>query len=56
MDNYTKIFPTAPGLDRDLGNVPILLDLDRETSGSMEFSDYYTHLQRSMQGKCAAKT
>ncbi|XP_068895577.1 inositol hexakisphosphate and diphosphoinositol-pentakisphosphate kinase 2 isoform X12 [Tenebrio molitor] len=46
VDNFTKIFPTAPGLDQDLGNVGILLDLDREISGSMEFSEYYSQIHR----------
>ncbi|XP_064211948.1 inositol hexakisphosphate and diphosphoinositol-pentakisphosphate kinase isoform X4 [Tribolium castaneum] len=50
VDNFTKIFPTAPGLDQDLGNVGILLDLDREISGSMEFSEYYSQLHRPPQG------
>ncbi|XP_044265297.1 inositol hexakisphosphate and diphosphoinositol-pentakisphosphate kinase 2 isoform X14 [Tribolium madens] len=51
VDNFTKIFPTAPGLDQDLGNVGILLDLDREISGSMEFSEYYSQLHRPPQGE-----
>ncbi|XP_063908216.1 inositol hexakisphosphate and diphosphoinositol-pentakisphosphate kinase 2-like isoform X14 [Zophobas morio] len=46
VDNFTKIFPTAPGLDQDLGNVGILLDFDREISGSMEFSEYYSQIHR----------
>ncbi|KAJ8925606.1 hypothetical protein NQ315_009446 [Exocentrus adspersus] len=47
VDNFTKIFPTAPGLDQDLGSVGILLDsFDKDISGSIEFSDYYTAVQR----------
>lgn len=43
MDNYTKIFPTAPGLDQDLGSVGIMLDsCNKEMSNSMDLSDYYT--------------
>lgn len=49
MGNLTKIFPTAPGLDHDLGSVGILLD--REICGSMDFSDYYTQMHRANQGE-----
>ncbi|KAJ8980192.1 hypothetical protein NQ317_005106 [Molorchus minor] len=49
MDNITKIFPTAPGLDQDLG---MLLDsVDKDISGSMEFSEYYTNLQKPQGGE-----
>nr|XP_023012227.1 inositol hexakisphosphate and diphosphoinositol-pentakisphosphate kinase isoform X4 [Leptinotarsa decemlineata] len=42
VDNFNKIFPTAPGLDQDLGSVGMLLDsFDKDMSESMEFSDYY---------------
>nr|CAI5830249.1 unnamed protein product [Callosobruchus analis] len=42
VDNLAKIFPTAPGLDQDLGNVGMLLDsFDRDSSSSaLELSDY----------------
>lgn len=46
MDNLNRIFPTVPGLDRDLDSVGKLLEMDREISGSMEFSEYYTSLQK----------
>ncbi|XP_074035912.1 inositol hexakisphosphate and diphosphoinositol-pentakisphosphate kinase isoform X13 [Leptinotarsa decemlineata] len=42
VDNFNKIFPTAPGLDQDLGSIGMLLDsFDKDMSESMEFSDYY---------------
>lgn len=51
MDNFTKIFPTAPGLDQDLGTVGMLLDsFDKDISESMELSDYYNAAQKT-QGK-----
>ncbi|KAG5890699.1 hypothetical protein JTB14_016529 [Gonioctena quinquepunctata] len=45
VDNFNKIFPTAPGLDQDLGSV-LLDSFDKEMSGSVEFSDYYTNNQK----------
>lgn len=47
LDEFAKIFPTAPGLDNDLGRVGMTLDtLDKEISGSIEFSEYYANLHR----------
>lgn len=49
MDKITSIFPTAPGLDQDLGSVGgMLLDMDREISGSMEFSEYYASIHKPL--------
>ncbi|XP_076259069.1 inositol hexakisphosphate and diphosphoinositol-pentakisphosphate kinase isoform X11 [Rhynchophorus ferrugineus] len=47
LDELSKIFPTAPGLDNDLGSVGMTLDtLDKEISGSIEFSEYYANIQK----------
>ncbi|CAH1111385.1 unnamed protein product [Psylliodes chrysocephalus] len=44
VDNLNKMFPTAPGLDQDLGSVGMLLDsFDKDISESMEFSEYYSN-------------
>ncbi|XP_018562040.1 inositol hexakisphosphate and diphosphoinositol-pentakisphosphate kinase isoform X2 [Anoplophora glabripennis] len=52
VDNLTKIFPTAPGLDQDLGSVGMLLDsFDKDISGSMEFSEYYNSAQKTQGGE-----
>ncbi|VEN46325.1 unnamed protein product [Callosobruchus maculatus] len=52
VDNLTKMFPTAPGLDQDLGNVGMLLDsFDRDSSSSaLELSDYCSGIIQA-QGK-----
>ncbi|XP_056638075.1 inositol hexakisphosphate and diphosphoinositol-pentakisphosphate kinase isoform X9 [Diorhabda sublineata] len=43
VDNFNKIFPTAPGLDQDLGSVGMLLDsFDKDMSESLDLSDYYS--------------
>lgn len=47
LDELSKIFPTAPGLDNDLGSVGMTLDtLDKEISGSIEFSEFYANLHK----------
>ncbi|CAH0551018.1 unnamed protein product [Brassicogethes aeneus] len=46
MDKISNIFPTALVLDQDLGSVGMLLDMDREISGSMEFSEYYASIHK----------
>ncbi|XP_050294497.1 inositol hexakisphosphate and diphosphoinositol-pentakisphosphate kinase isoform X2 [Anthonomus grandis grandis] len=47
IDELAKIFPTAPGLDNDLESVGMTLGaFDKEFSGSIEFCEYYTNLQR----------
>lgn len=48
VDNFTKIFPTAPGLDQDLGSVGIMLDSCNKDimADSMELSDYYTDVEK----------
>lgn len=47
MDNINRIFPTAPNLDQDLNSVGgMLLEMDREISGSLEFSEYFAKLHK----------
>ena len=52
MGNLSHMFPTAPGLDRDLGSVGMLLECLGEGPCSMEFSEYYKHPRCDVQGKC----
>lgn len=46
VENLSRIFPTALGLDQDLGSVGAFLDFNREASGSMEFSEFYASFHR----------
>lgn len=47
MDDFSKIFPTAPGLDQDLGSVGMMLEsCDKHLGESVEFSDYYPDVQK----------
>ncbi|CAH1125449.1 unnamed protein product [Ceutorhynchus assimilis] len=51
IDDFSKIFPTAPGLDNELGRIGMTLDgIDREISGSLEFGEYYANLHRHQEG------
>ncbi|XP_060536296.1 inositol hexakisphosphate and diphosphoinositol-pentakisphosphate kinase isoform X3 [Cylas formicarius] len=44
LDDLSKIFPTVPGLDKELDAIGISLNnLDKDISGSMEFSEYYAN-------------
>ncbi|ERL95501.1 hypothetical protein D910_12763 [Dendroctonus ponderosae] len=46
LDDLSRIFPTAPGLD-DLGRLGMTLGAyDRDSCGSLEFCDYYATMQR----------
>ncbi|KAF2893733.1 hypothetical protein ILUMI_12427 [Ignelater luminosus] len=45
VDNLSHMFLTD--LDQDLENIGMLLQHDEQVTGSMEFSDYFTNLQRS---------
>lgn len=36
------MFPTAPGLDQELGNVGILLETERNAQEDMEISQLYS--------------
>ncbi|KAJ8951231.1 hypothetical protein NQ318_010259 [Aromia moschata] len=44
--------PDCSGLDQDLGSVGILLDsIDKDISGSMEFSEYYASIHKPQGGE-----
>lgn len=46
VESLSKIFPTAVGLDQDLGNVGMMFDSDKEGSTTTEFCDYFASLHK----------
>lgn len=47
VDNFSKIFPTAPGLDQELGSVGMMLETcNKDLDTCVELSDYYLHMEK----------
>ncbi|KAK9729107.1 Diphosphoinositol pentakisphosphate kinase 2 N-terminal domain [Popillia japonica] len=57
VGSISHMFPTTPGLDRDLGSVGMLLDSpSREREETAELCEYYANLQQPLQDESGEVT